>query len=207
MDQFLDEIFKDGDTNISIKTRIGIKYTEEFASVMEIYNKYPVKELTIHPRLLKEQYKGVPHHEIFLEALSIAKMPVCYNGDINTVEDYVNLMKLIGENSDKNISAVMIGRGVLKDPAIIRKISAYTENKGVGLEASNEEVKDFLCRVQKDYSAIYSGQTPVLYKLKEIWCYLGRGIYAEEPKLVKGLLKSKSLAEYESYLQQILADK
>lgn len=211
LDQFLDEIFKDGDTNISIKTRIGIKYTEEFASILEIYNKYPIKELTIHPRLLKEQYKGVPHHEIFLEALPIAKMPVCYNGDINTVEDYVQLMKLIGENSDKNISAVMIGRGMLRDPAIIRKITAYTKNPAayseLDMAASNKEVKDFLCRLQKDYSAIYSGQLPVLYKLKEIWCYLGRGIYAEEPKLFKKLLKSKNLAEYEIYMQQILTDK
>lgn len=215
LEQFLEGVFKDGDTNISLKTRIGIDYTEEFTAILEIYNKFPVKELTIHPRLLKEQYKGVPHHEIFLDALRIAKMPVCYNGDINTVEDYVNLMKLIEENSDKNISAVMIGRGLLKDPAIIRKISAYTENSALGLgmgttqhyEASNEEVKDMLCRLQKDYSAIFSGQVPVLYKLKEIWCYLGQGLYAEKPKLIKKILKSKSLAEYESYMQQILADK
>jgi len=155
----------------------------------------------------------VPHYDVFLEALRIAKMPVCYNGDINTVEDYIKLMQLIEAGSDKNISAVMIGRGLLRDPAIIRKICAYNEHEVVGLgaaqsyEASNEEVKAMLCKLQKDYAAIYSGQIPVLYKLKEIWCYLGLGIYADKPKLLKKILKSKSLAEYESYMQQILADK
>lgn len=211
LDEFLGEIFKGGDKNISIKTRIGIKYTEEFASVMEIYNKYPIKELTIHPRVQKEQYKGVPHQDVFVEALRTAKMPVCYNGDINSVEDYVKLMKLIGENTDKHISAIMIGRGLLMDPALIRKITAYTKNPASYSEenfsASNREVKDFLCKLKSDYSAIYSGQLPVLFKLKEIWCYLGRGIYADEPKLLKKLLKSKTLDEYEVYMQQMLADK
>lgn len=76
LERFLDGVFQDGDKNISLKTRIGLDYTEEFVPLMRLYNQYPVKELTIHPRLLKELYQGTPHREVFLEALRSAKMPV-----------------------------------------------------------------------------------------------------------------------------------
>ncbi len=210
LESFLDGVYKDGDKNISIKTRIGIDYTEEFGRLLEIYNQYPVKELTIHPRLLKEQYKGEPHREIFLEALRRAKMPVCYNGDINTAEDYLSLMKLIAENSDRKISGVMMGRGVLRDPALIRKIRAVADGEATAAEstqnygAKKEEIADWLYRLQEVYTEKFSGDIPVLYKMKEIWGHLGQGIYRDNDKLLKKIMKSRSLSEYEGYLQKML---
>ena len=46
-----------------------------------------------------------------------------------------------------------------------------------------------LCKLQAEYAARFSGQTPVLYKLKEIWAYLGQGLYQEQGKLVKKIMK------------------
>lgn len=211
LEHFLDSIFSDGDKNISIKTRIGIESLDEFDELMRIYNQFPIKELTIHPRLLKELYRGTPHRDIFMKALSSARMPICYNGDINTVEDFFEFRRLLNEGPNGDISAVMIGRGILKDPALIRKICAVTDSDMetaasdfVGREASNQEVLGMLMRLQKDYADKFYGDTPVLYKLKEIWAYLGQGIYADYGKLVKKIMKSKSLKEYEAYMRQIV---
>lgn len=80
LDCFLDQIFRDTDLRISVKTRIGIERPEEGYTLMKIYNQYPVSEVIIHPRTRKEYYKGEPHLDVFSELLAMSKHPVCYNG-------------------------------------------------------------------------------------------------------------------------------
>ena len=65
LDRFFDEVFSDasvrnGEFQISVKTRIGKNEVEEWPEIMAIYNRYPISELTVHPRIQKEFYKGVP---------------------------------------------------------------------------------------------------------------------------------------------------
>ena len=58
LDRFLEEIFAGTDLKISIKTRIGKDDPEEFEKLLEIYNKYPLEELIIHPRVQTDYYKN-----------------------------------------------------------------------------------------------------------------------------------------------------
>lgn len=51
LEQFLDEIFRKCKLEISIKTRIGKESPDEFVRLLDIYNKYQMKELIIHPRV------------------------------------------------------------------------------------------------------------------------------------------------------------
>ena len=60
LDRFLDAVFAKCNLEISIKTRIGMEDPEEFETILPIYNKYPLKELIIHPRVQKEFYKNTP---------------------------------------------------------------------------------------------------------------------------------------------------
>ncbi len=53
LDLFLEEVFQNCPIDISVKTRIGTESGEEFPKLMDIYNKYPIKELIIHPRTQK----------------------------------------------------------------------------------------------------------------------------------------------------------
>ena len=57
LDLFLEEVFQNCPIDISVKTRIGTESGEEFPKLMDIYNKYPIKELIIHPRTQKDFYK------------------------------------------------------------------------------------------------------------------------------------------------------
>ena len=68
LERFLDEIFEKTGMEISIKTRVGTDYEEDWERLLEIYGRYPLKELIIHPRLLKDHYKGVPRYELYEEA-------------------------------------------------------------------------------------------------------------------------------------------
>ena len=88
LDDFLTEIYEALDMKISIKTRIGLREPEEFEEILSIYNRHPVYELTIHPRLQQEFYKGKPHLDVFEYAVEHSENPLCYNGDIVTKEAY-----------------------------------------------------------------------------------------------------------------------
>ena len=91
LDCFLDQIFRDTDLRISVKTRIGIERPEEGYTLMKIYNQYPISEVIIHPRTRKEYYKGEPHLDVFSELLAMSQHPVCYNGNLFTVSSSVRV--------------------------------------------------------------------------------------------------------------------
>ena len=146
LDAFLDEIYSglaDTGLDISVKTRIGRYEQDEFYELLDIYNKYPISELIIHPRVQKDMYRNTPRMEIFDYAVEHSKNPLVYNGDICTVEDYERFAGHYLKNaenvpdepksdkernnkeSDKEgakITAVMLGRGLISNPGLAGQI-------------------------------------------------------------------------------------
>ena len=55
--RFLEEIFRDSVLPVSVKTRLGLEDPEEFPALLEVFNRYPITELTVHPRVRKDFYK------------------------------------------------------------------------------------------------------------------------------------------------------
>ena len=84
VDAFLDGVFSHAEGPVSVKTRLGVEKPEEFAAILEIYSRYPISELTIHPRVMRQQYRGQADRAAFAAALPRCTMPVCYNGDVTT---------------------------------------------------------------------------------------------------------------------------
>lgn len=179
---FLDEIFKKTDADISIKTRLGKEKPEDFFEIIKIYNKYPISELTIHPRVQKDFYKNKPNWDMFERALEISKNPVCYNGDINTCEDYERFRERF-----PTVNHIMIGRGIIANPGLVRQIQT-------GKVLSEMERIVFLQRLCDAYNDIMPGE-PTLFKMKEIWSYMCRN-HPGGMKLWKRIKKTKKLSEY-----------
>lgn len=198
LDAFLGEVFAGKTGRISLKTRLGIEDPGEFQVLLEIYNQYPLEELIIHPRVLKEAYKGVPHQEAFLYALQNSRNPVVYNGDLWTPEDLEKLeCRIREEKLEWKDPAVMLGRGMVADPALIREMAT-------GKKLTREELTVFLKTVMDFYEAEFSGDVPVLYKMKEIWTYMIRNFPGCEKQL-KAIRKAKHLPEYEAAVRTILS--
>ena len=206
LDDFLSEIYEKSRCDISIKARIGEKSPDEFKDLLEIFNKYPVKELIIHPRIRYEYYKGTPHRDVFYEAAAKSLVPLSYNGDIQGQADIDEVVK----GSGGKLDSVMIGRGMLRDPSLIRQLAG-------GKHYNKEEIKEFLKRLRMDYSQELSGETPVLQKLKEIWSYMAadyeksdtlaqsQSVTCDQSQSVKDILKCRSLAEYKMLEMKILS--
>ena len=177
LDRFLYEIFDKSDVKITVKTRIGFSSSEELPTLIEIFNKYPITELTIHPRIREQFYKGTPDMEAFSFAYNNYKGKLCYNGDIWEKEDFC----IIKEKYPR-LEGVMIGRGAVKNPAIFREING-------GKSLTTEEIVQFIERMKEEWFSVLKSETYTLYKLKELMGYLLLN-FPDEKKLSKAIKKS-----------------
>lgn len=174
----------------SIKTRIGLQDTAEFAEIIDLYNEYSLSELIIHPRLQKEQYSGKPHWDTFAEAVEKSKNQLCYNGDIFSVEDYQSFCSAFPQ-----IDKLMLGRGVLRNPNLLGTIKGEAE---VGLPL----LKQFHDDIFQGYQRDFSGDKPVIFKMRELWGYL-LPLIPEGAQYAKKINKADRIAEYTQIVEQI----
>lgn len=217
LNSFLDEVFTNTDMSISIKTRIGMERMEEWQEILKVYNQYSLKELIVHPRLRKDFYNGTPSYEAFGYAMQQSKNPLCYNGDINTLQDYMQIKERFS-----NLEQVMIGRGFLRNPFLLQQLQNYEKqwNTGVANYEERQEIQDekvngsmqpiqieqlrnFHTMLLQGYKDCMSGETPVLFKMKELWFYM-QNLFPQDEKLYKKIRKAKSLSEYESIVKNAL---
>ncbi len=190
LNQFLEEIFEASVTKISVKTRIGFQDPEEFYDLIEIYNRYSMEELIIHPRTREDYYKNKPNLEVFRDAIKLSKNPLCYNGDIVSIEDYNRFTKEFPQ-----IDKIMIGRGLLGNPALISEIKNHVK---VDLKL----VKAFHDKLYQDYRAVLSGEHNVLFKMKELWIFMLPTVTNDE-KFLKKIKKVDHLSEYDLIINQL----
>ncbi len=182
IDAFLGEVFEKSSLKISVKTRTGFSSAEEFGKLLEIYNKYPMESLIIHPRTRAEFYNGAPDMAVFGDAYEKSVNRLCYNANVFSAEDY----KEIAEKYP-NLSGVMIGRGAIANPAIFREIKG-----GKPLEIS--ELIDFTNLLAERYLQVLGSEVYTLHKLKEVWMYT-MWTFPEEKKILKAIKKANKLTD------------
>ena len=187
MEQFLFEIFEKCPLEISIKTRLGMEEPEEFEEILKVFNQFPVKELIIHPRTRKDQYKGALHPEWFAYAAETSRISLCFNGDIETKEQYEQIQKKYPRAN------IMIGRGFLKKPGLAQEIQ-----QGELVDA--DRIWAFEKALREAYKEIMPG-IPALYKMKEVWSFM-RESFPEQDRLWKKIKKSKGMADYENVIRE-----
>ena len=185
LDRFLEEIFRDPPLPISVKTRLGLEDPEEFPALLEVFNRYPIKELTIHPRVRKQLYDGSVHMEQFDYAVANSKNPLCYNGDILSRKQ----AESIAANYPQ-VEAVMIGRGLVADPGML---SGGTDP--AALEA-------FMNELLTVYEVAFGGSRNAIFRLKENWGFL-HSRFEGCDKLWKHLRKTTDAAEFKAITAEI----
>lgn len=193
LDQFLEEIFSHSITKISIKTRIGMSQPEEFDDILRIFNKYPLEELIIHPRVQKDFYKNRPNRVVFRETLNGSKNHVCYNGDIFTVKDYKEFTADFSE-----VDTLMLGRGLIANPELIADIKS-------DVKLEKDRLKEFHDKIYSDYKSVLFGDRNVLFKMKAIWTYMIL-VFSNNAKYAKKIKKSERLSDYEDAVSSLFRE-
>lgn len=184
LDRFLEEIFAASPLPISVKTRLGLENGEEFPRLLEIFNRYPIQELTIHPRVRKQFYDGSVDMEMFRYAVANSRNPLCYNGDLTSLQQIEAFRQEF-----PGIEAVMIGRGLIADPGMLSPGTVAI------LEAFHNELLE-------RYLEAFGGSRNAMFRLKENWHFLITQFEGSE-KLWKQLRKTTDLGEFRAITTQI----
>jgi len=185
LDRFLDAVFSSSPLSVSVKTRLGLESAEEFPAILDIYNKYPIKELTIHPRFRKQFYSGSVDMEMFRYAAQNSRNPLCYNGDLTSMAQIEAIAREF-----PGTGSVMIGRGLVADPGMLCG--------GTDVRALEAFMNDLL----EEYTVSFGGARNAMFRLKENWGFLHTRFEGID-KLWKRLRKTTDLAEYRQITSEI----
>ena len=185
------------DMRLSIKTRIGKAQPEEFAELLEIYNHYVLAEVIIHPRVQTDYYNNHPNLDVFREALRTSRNPVCYNGDIFNKESYLWFQQQFPQ-----VDKMMLGRGVIANPGLVMELKT-------GQRMTKAQLMLFHDTVLAGYRAVIPGDRNVLFKMKELWFYLGtlftEGGKETAGKNIKKIKKATTMTDYEVAVARLFA--
>ena len=193
LDQFLYEIFENSNMNISVKTRIGRDDPEEIYKLMEIYNKYPIEELIVHPRTQSDFYDNTPNLDMFKYVMSESVNPVCYNGDIFTTSNH---NELIDQFND--LGKIMLGRGLIVNPGLINNIENDTK-------IDKEVLKDFHDEIFNTYIEVFEEDRNAMFRMKELWWYMIH-IFSNNKKYAKKIKKSQNKADYNEAVSNLFRE-
>ncbi len=186
LDRFLEAIYKDSPLPVSIKSRLGLTDPEEFPRLLEIFNRYPVCELTLHPRVRAQFYKGEPDLHSFAYCYDNAAAPVCYNGNLFNRRDMLAITDRF-----PSCSTLMLGRGLVADPGLC---SGGTKR---------ELLAEFSEELLQSYIEVFGSERNAMFRLKENWHML-LFKFEDSEKLGKRLRKTTDVTEFRSIIKEIL---
>ena len=108
------------DKPVTAKIRLG--YNEvNFLDVIKALEDAGVDAIGIHARTRKELYMGEPHFDLLKDLRSKMKVPLMVSGNIYTLDDAINALQITGAD------AVMVARGGMGNPYLIKQIKTYFE--------------------------------------------------------------------------------
>ena len=187
LDGFLEAIYAQAALPVSLKTRIGVNDAENWGKLLEIYRDYPVKELTVHPRIRKAFYKGACDMEAFAMAVEGSPFPVCYNGNVNSIEEARKIAARFPA-----VESVMIGRGLVADPGMLRG------------GTDRETLKAFLNELSDTYCVVFESKRNAIYRMKDNWHYL-IALFEGSEKHWKELRKCTDYDRFMAIANEIIA--
>ena len=187
LDAFLEAIYAKAVLPVSLKTRIGVNDSENWEKILEIYRDYPVKELTVHPRIRKAFYKGDCDLAAFSWAVENAPFPVCYNGNVTSLADAERIKAQF-----PTVGSIMIGRGLVADPGML---SGGTDR---------DTLKAFLNELSDTYCQVFESKRNAIYRMKDNWHYL-IALFEGSDKLWKEMRKSTDYDRFMAIANEIIA--
>ena len=146
-----------------------------------------------------------------------------YNGDIKTPEDVKRIYDACGEmipgaggtvsgadgevpgaekavpgdQKVKVLESVMIGRGFLADPSLVRQCQG-------GGSITKEELSAFHDELYERFGETLPGTKVVLSHMKELWFYMGN-LFEDGEKYLKEIRRAGNRAQYEAAVRVMLS--
>ncbi len=184
---------------LSVKMRLGYYNATEIDALIPILNRYPLKSITLHPRIGKQLYGGQADMDAFVAAATQIEHPVVYNGDIVGIEDFRRLQQLVPQTD-----SLMIGRGILLNPTLPLQIKAAC---GMPCALSQEEGRQrailLMQTLLEDIDRTLPTAQAKMRKCKEYWCLMHKACEATPEEKMR-VLHCEDFASTRRAIQEII---
>lgn len=169
----------------SLKTRLGYDNENQIFEMTDIINNFPFTEVTMHPRIAKDQYSGDINHPKFAEFAKVCKHPLIYNGDVTTLDD-INKISTVYPT----LKGIMIGRGLLMNPALA---SEYKNGVIMSDKEKKDKSKQLIKKLFTQCEELMNGEEQSVAHVKAYFEYLLPDIEKRNRKKVLKANKAEKL--------------
>ena len=135
-------------SNVPVTVKIRSGWDEKSINAVEIakiVEKAGASAITVHPRTRKQGYTGHADWDIIKQVKLNVSIPVIGNGDINSCYDAKRMLDETG------CDAIMIGRGLLGNPWLVKECIDYLEK---GIEPKKVSLKERIDMIKKHFSLL-----------------------------------------------------
>jgi len=165
--EIVSSVVRSVDVPVSVKIRSGWDFDHINAvSIAKVCEQAGASCITVHPRTRSQGYTGCADWNIIKTVKNAVNIPVIGNGDIKSPEDAKRMI------DEVFCDAVMVGRGVLGNPWLIRNILNYFEDGTYNLPSREEKIKmcirhlNYLCEFRSEKVAILEIRNHIGWYLK-----------------------------------------
>lgn len=127
---------------LSIKTRLGLRSPEEILTFAPLLEKAGINQLAVHARTHKEMFHGEPHWEIIKKLKQQMKIPIIYNGGINSPE------KAFFYRKNTGCETLMLGQAAIGRPWLFKQIKYFLKT-GQEFNPTEKEIKETVLKHAK----------------------------------------------------------
>ncbi len=182
---------------VTVKIRSGWDELHINATrIAKVCEEAGAQAIAVHGRTRAQGYSGQVNLDIIKEVKEHVSIPVIGNGDIKSYQDAVNMLEYTG------CDAIMIGRGVLGNPWLIKEVVDYLEDGTLPKQISVEEKFDML---KRHFTLLLKtkGEKLALLEIRSHAAWYLKGISGAAP-LKQQLCKVTSKKEFYDALDDFL---
>ena len=185
---------------VTVKIRSGWDQKSINAvEVAKICEKAGASAITVHPRTRSQMYSGKADLDIIKQVKEAVSIPVIGNGDIVSIESAKHMLEYT------KCDAIMIGRGVLGNPWLIKEIDTYLKT-GIIIDKPSYEERINMCYHHLDYLLKIKNEKVSILEMRSHIAWYIKGIpYHKEIKnlIFKATTKEEIIEILDNYLKKL----